>query len=147
MFGKTIAADQRDSDLIARAMQSPTMQTLEALEFTVRQATVILEMIDRGVSAENAIKSVAKVSAESELDSVELASHVSDLVATGMGYLAAVARVRNTHTAPDSPRQEDDGRSRAVAEYNDLDEDDEIGADNEVDFVEKIAPFVRHHSI
>jgi hypothetical protein len=147
LFGKSFAADQRDSDAIAQAMQSPTMQTLEALEFTANQSTVILEIIGQGKSPEMAIKSVAKVSAESELGSRELASQVSDLVAAGMGYLAAVARVRKIHAAPESPQYEDEERSRIVAEYDDVDEEDEIGADNEIDLIDGIRPWVRHHSI
>lgn len=120
-----------DPGAFAKAVHEPSPQSLGNLDFTPTQVTAILEVIKDGTEPRLAIAKIARNNAAGQLGSQALADMVSDSMSEGLGYSAAVSRVRHRVVRTVSSGGDDSEQAHEGAKYDDLDVDDEIGADDD----------------
>lgn len=127
----TIRIYQRHPELLVKAVQQPSSQSLDALNFEYKQVKAILKAIADGREASSAIAEVAKISAAERLGSAELADMVPRLMLEGYGYLAAISHARRNGVHKDTSEEAGFNQGQEEAKYDDLDVEDDIGADND----------------
>lgn len=114
-----------------KAVQKPSAQSLRNLDFTPTQVKAILKVIDDGTEPRSAIDKVVRNNATGQLGSPLLAEMVSDSMLEGLGYSAAVSRVRHRDLKTNSSETIGFDQSQVGAKFDGLDVDDEIDADDD----------------
>jgi hypothetical protein len=120
-----------DPGALDKAVQQPSLQSLGNLDFTPTQVKAILKVIDDGTEPWSAIDKVVRSNAAGQLGSPFLADIVSSSMSEGLGYSAAVSRVRHRDVQTNSSEAVKLDQSHQGVKFDGLDVDDEIDADDD----------------
>lgn len=120
---------KKNPGALTKAIQEPSMQSLVALYFTPKQAQAVLDAINTGYDSRQALIKIAESSAAKQLRSEDAADLVSSLMLSGLGYSAAISCARHHGIQSANARNGDLGQAQEEFKYDDLDADDEFGAE------------------